>query len=134
MGHLPATRICDAVQLTVLIDRDESRARALAEEYGVPHYATGIDAAARYAEAACVAVPHDLHAPVSCELMSKGVHVLIEKPLATTLAECDEMIATAERSKVVLAVAMPRRFGKSSAFLKQLSQSGALGKVTSFAV
>src|ERR1044071_5417639 len=45
------------------------------------------------ADAYIIATPHHLHAPIYLELAAGGVPVLIEKPLALTVAECDEMIA-----------------------------------------
>jgi predicted dehydrogenase len=61
-------------------------------------------------QAAIVAVPTRLHHRVVLDLVQRGIHVLVEKPIATTVAEADEMIDAARRSGVVLAVGHVERF------------------------
>jgi predicted dehydrogenase len=60
------------------------------------------------------------------------VHVLIEKPLAVTTAECDSLIAAAERAGRVLSVAMMRRYSPSNMLAKALLTNAKLGQVRSF--
>ena len=129
LGHLPGALASDAVTVTTLIDRDEDRARTLAQQFGIPHVATEIAAAAHYAEAAIVALPPHLHRMAAETLLGGGVHVLMEKPLATNLADCDAMLAAAKAADRVLAVAMMRRFAPSARYLKAAVESGMLGKV-----
>ena len=93
--HLPAIAASDRVEAAVLVDADEKRARALAERFGVPEVATDFKRLPGKVEAAVVALPNSLHAPVSIELLRRGVHVLVEKPMAMTVRECDEMIDAA---------------------------------------
>ena len=128
-GHLPGAILADQVEFTVLIDRDEARARSLAAQFGIAHFSTEIAAAAEYAEAACVALPHHIHRQATETLLEQGLHILIEKPLATTLADCDAMLATAQRVQRKIGVAMVRRFSPSSRYLKQLLDSGMLGRI-----
>lgn len=128
-GHLPGARLADKVAFTVLIDRDEARAQALATRFGIPHVATDIAAAADHADAACVALPHHIHRQATELLLDRGLHILIEKPLATTLADCDAMLETAARAQRTVGVAMVRRYAPSSRYLKQLVDSGMLGRI-----
>ena len=132
LGHLPGALASDAVTVTTLIDRDEDRARTLARRFGVPHVATRIAVAADYAEAAVVALPPQLHREAAETLLGSGVHVLMEKPLATSLADCDAMLAAAKSADRVLAVAMMRRFAPSARYLKAAVGSGMLGKIRSY--
>lgn len=134
LGHLPAAPLAPEVQFTVLIDRDEKRARTLAERFGIAHVATDMAAAAEHAEAACVALPHHIHREATETLCGLGLHVLIEKPLATNAADCAAMVAAAERADRVLAVAMVRRFAPSSLLTKQIVESGMLGRIESFRI
>ncbi|MEG3146590.1 Gfo/Idh/MocA family oxidoreductase [Sphingomonas sp. RT2P30] len=129
LGHLPGARLADKVEFTVLIDRDEARARALAARFGIAHVATDIAAASDHADAACVALPHHIHRQATELLLERGLHILIEKPLATTLADCDAMLATAARVGRKVGVAMVRRYAPSSRYLKQLVDSGMLGRI-----
>ena len=129
LGHLPGALATDAVTVTTLIDRDEDRARAMAQRFGVPHFAREIAAAADHAEAAIVALPPHLHRMAAETLLGAGVHVLMEKPLATSLADCDAMLAAAKAADRILAVAMMRRYAPSARYLKAAVASGMLGKI-----
>src|SRR4051795_12512552 len=93
--HLPAIDHSSRVEAAVLVDADEKRARALAERFGVPEVKTDFKDLPGQVEAAVVALPNSLHAPVSIELLRRGVHVLVEKPMAMSVAECDAMIEAA---------------------------------------
>ena len=129
LGHLPGAMVSDAVIVTALIDRDEDRARSLAKQFGIPQVATEIAAAGDHAEAAIVALPPHLHRMAAEKLLGAGVHVLMEKPLATNLGDCDAMVAAAKVADRVLAVAMMRRFAPSARYLKAAIASGMLGKI-----
>jgi predicted dehydrogenase len=83
---------------------------------------------------AIIAAPHRLHADQVVQCLEASVAVLCEKPMATTVAECDRMIAAAERSGRVLAVGHFRRFFPSCQVIKQMIATGALGAVRSFRV
>jgi predicted dehydrogenase/putative NADH-flavin reductase len=128
-GHLPAAVLCPGVVLTVLVDPDRPRAEALAHRYRVPRVAESHHGLEAHADAAIVAVPHTLHAPIAVDLLERGVHVLVEKPMAVTTAECDAMIAAARRSGVLLAVGLMRRFQPGIRQAKASLERGDLGAV-----
>lgn len=134
LGHLPAAARAPEVEITLLVDRDADRARYLADRFGIARTSTDLAEVADHAEAACIALPHHLHRPVTETLVGQGVHVLIEKPLATSIADCEAMVDAAGRAQRVLAVAMARRFCPSSRFLKQIVDSGMLGEIERFEV
>ena len=73
--------------------------------------------------------PPYVHADISIDCMDAGLNVLVEKPMATCLAECDAMLAAAERNKVILTCGAQNRFLDSISKLKALSDSGVAGKV-----
>lgn len=132
LGHLPALRATDALLPSILIDTDETRARSLAEKFGVPRHSTDLADAARHADAACVVVPHHIHATVASRLIADSLPLLIEKPLAITLADCDRIVADAAERGVVLAVAMVRRFARTTRFLKLLLDNRTFGAALRF--
>ncbi len=89
----------EPVRLAAVVDADASRAADLAREYGVPAFSSVEELIAQARpQAASVAVPTSAHLEVARALMEGAVDVLIEKPLASTLAEADELISLAERS------------------------------------
>ena len=86
-----------AVQLLGVADLDAERAQAIAKEFGTQAFASIDEMIAAGVQAVSVAVPTVSHLAVARRLMENGVDVLVEKPLATTVAEADELIEVAER-------------------------------------
>jgi len=84
-------------------DPDRSRLESLCAELGVRPLA-GIEQAVELAEAAVIAAPTVSHAELAGRFLAAGRHVLVEKPIATTVAEGEWMVAEAERHGVVLGV------------------------------
>jgi predicted dehydrogenase len=82
-------------------------------------------------DVAIVALPNHLHAEVSIELMRAGIHVLVEKPMALSVADCDEMLRAAEAGRVLLGVGMMRRFIHASRFVKWALDNNLIGLVHS---
>lgn len=76
-----------------------------------------------------VLTPNPLHCEMTVRALEAGKHVLCEKPMATTKAECDLMIATAERMHKKLTVGFAWRYRASAQYMKQLVDSGELGEI-----
>jgi predicted dehydrogenase len=76
-----------------------------------------------------VATTHDQHAPMSIAAMEVGCDVMVEKPMATTVAECEAMNAAAEREGRILMVAEQHRYIAVNRKVKALIEAGELGKV-----
>lgn len=80
-------------------------------------------------DAASICLPPFEHAPAAVALLRAGKHVLTEKPMATCLQECDEMLAAARASGRVLSVVAQNRFQTPMLKLKRVLESGRLGQV-----
>ena len=80
-------------------------------------------------EAIYVATPHELHADHAIAAARAGKHVLVEKPMAITLAECDAMIEAARRAGVTLIVGPSHSFDAPIARTRALIATGAFGRV-----
>src|SRR5690606_17402642 len=80
-------------------------------------------------DAVIVVLPHHLHHPVTIECLNAGKHVLVEKPLANSEQECQEMIEAAERNQRVLMVAYCMRFHPLVTEMKRLIQEKVYGDV-----
>src|SRR5215469_3046351 len=87
----------EKVQFVGVADLDYGRAQMVAKEFGTKALRSADELIAAGVQAASVAVPTVSHLEVARQLMAGGVDVLIEKPLATTVAEADELIDVAER-------------------------------------
>lgn len=130
--HLPVIAKSNVVEAVVLVDKVTDRARKLAEKFNVSNVVDDHRAIIGKVDAAIVAVPHHIHAPVTVDLLSNGIHVLVEKPMAMSVSACNEMITAASQSNTVLAVAMQRRFGNAARFVKHAMDNGLLGMIKSF--
>ena len=127
-NHAQAAMSLPGVELVGVADvNSESLAKATSE-WNVPGYLDFRDLVAAGVDAVGVCLPHHLHAPVCIELANLGVHILCEKPLATSLKDCDAIIEAAEKNNVKLGVAFQHRFNANVTALKQLLMSGRLGK------
>jgi predicted dehydrogenase len=101
-----------SVRLVGVVDPDTSRAEAIAREFDCKAFGSVEQMLITHSEvqAASIAVPTILHTEVASALMEGGVDVLIEKPVAATLAEADELIRLAARHKRVAQVGHLERF------------------------
>ena len=133
--HLPALvdlgwRPC------VLVDPCVERASALAQRYKVGRVAQHVsDLEQEGVEAALVATNAASHARVALPLLNRGVHVFVEKPLATSIGDARAMCnAAASSPAAVLAVGHMRRFLFVNRWVKMLIERGALGAIESFDV
>ena len=100
------------VKLAAVVDADGARATALAGKLGSTPF-TDYHKILGKVDAAVIAVPTDRHHAVARECLQQGMHLLIEKPIATTLAEADELIELAERKQLVLQSGHVERYNKS---------------------
>ena len=104
--------------------------RAFAAEHGGAWFADYRELLARSgAEAVSICTPHDLHAPMTVAAAAAGLHVLCEKPMARTAAECDAMIEACDRAGVTLGVVFQSRFERLSISLKNALDAGRLGRL-----
>jgi len=99
----------EAAELAGVYDIDARRAAEIAARYGTVACASLEDLAAKI-EAASVAVPPDQHAAVACVLMERGIHVLVEKPIADSLTAAERMLAVAQQRRTILQVGHVERF------------------------
>ncbi|MGH9580317.1 MAG: Gfo/Idh/MocA family oxidoreductase [Terriglobales bacterium] len=97
------------VTLVGIHDADAARARDVAGEFGVRSFAT-LEELKGEVDAASVAVPTVQHLNVARALMEAGIDVLVEKPVAATLAEAEELIRLAQRTTRVVQVGHLERF------------------------
>ncbi len=98
------------ITFTGVVDADQARAKSIAEEFGTRAYGSVAELLNAEVDAVSVAVPTVAHLAVARELLQSGVDVLIEKPLASTLAEADELAGMAERHNRIVQVGHLERF------------------------
>jgi predicted dehydrogenase len=108
-NHARVYREIENVELAGVFDQNSERARKTAQEFQTRAF-SNLAELRGIADAASVAVPTIPHAEVGCALMEMGIDVLVEKPMASTLAQADDLIATAKRRGRILQVGHVERF------------------------
>ncbi len=96
-------------ELVGVHDVNEERAREIAKRYHTRAF-TSLDELAAAVDAMSVVVPSDQHREVACRLMEKNVHLLVEKPIASTTADAEAMVKTAQERDLILQVGHVERF------------------------
>ena len=130
--YLPSITASNRFELIALVDRYLPNAQKLGEEYGIPAAVEDYGEIAAHIDAAIVALPNYLHATVSIDLLRRGIHVLVEKPMALSSRECETMISAASDAGAVLAVGMDFRFIRAFQFVQQVLDQGLLGDIIRF--
>jgi predicted dehydrogenase len=129
--HLEAIGSLTGTDLVGVCDTDPARAAVAAARYGVPGFTDHrelIDTLGP--DVVHVCTPHNQHAQVAIDCLGAGVHVLVEKPVAHTLAEADRVIAAArEHPNVKIGVCMQNRYNVAVRAARALLASGELGAV-----
>jgi predicted dehydrogenase len=75
-----------------------------------------------------ICLPHHPHAPVAIAALEKNIHVLCEKPMASTLSDAEKMVSAAQKSKAFLSIIFQNRFSPGAELIKSTLESGELGK------
>ena len=111
---LASERFCEFV---CVVDLNEETARSVANERHVEWKTDWHDVIGQV-DAVSLAVPTEAHCEIACGLLESGIHVLVEKPIARTMAEADQMIKAAATSKAILQVGHLERFNPAMVALK----------------
>lgn len=117
--HAQKYAALESVELVGVVDADESRARAVAEEVGTTAF-TDHGALLDRVDVVSIVVPTRFHHAVAAECLNRGVHVLVEKPITTTLEEADDLIRLAAEQDLVLQVGHLERFNAAVRGLAEL--------------
>jgi UDP-N-acetyl-2-amino-2-deoxyglucuronate dehydrogenase len=129
--HFGPIGALDGIDLVGVCDTDADRAAAAAGRYGVPAFACHRDLLDRVRpDVVHVCTPHHQHAQVAIDALDAGVAVLLEKPVAHTLAEADRVVAAARRNPgVKVGVCLQNRYNATTQAARALLESGTLGAV-----
>ncbi|HVS34726.1 MAG TPA: Gfo/Idh/MocA family oxidoreductase [Gemmataceae bacterium] len=127
--HADALKSVPEAEFAAVCDSDAARTAAFAENYGVrPYTDIGDLLKDSGAEAVILCTPHPLHAGPAIRAAEAGVHVLVEKPLAANLADCDAMLAAADKTGTKLGVVSQRRFFEPVRRMREAIDAGKIGR------
>jgi predicted dehydrogenase len=128
--HRNALASVPEIEIVACVDADPTRAQTAAGEAGASVFGSVSDALVRGDfDAVDVMLPHDLHEEVAVACLDAGKHVLLEKPMATTVAACERILAAAERAAGLLMVGENAQYWPEVLIARRLLEEGAIGDV-----
>src|SRR5659263_173789 len=114
---------------TAVCGRDEKRTQGFASRYGVKAYTDVTEMVQKEKlDMVTICTPHPAHKQPTIEALKAGANVLIEKPFASTLEDCDAMLSAAREAGKQIAIISKRRFYSPCMRLKNAIDSGKIGK------
>jgi UDP-N-acetylglucosamine 3-dehydrogenase len=121
----------EGVELVGISDVDQKRVEAMAAQFKTKAFTDYKKMLAEGLDAVSVVVPTKLHKQVVLDAFEAGMNVLVEKPIADTTENADLMIAAAKKAGKILMVGHIERFNPAVIKLKEIIDSGTLGKIVS---
>lgn len=116
-----------STELVLVHDSNPDRARAVGDRFGVRWTTNLSDVAESNAELVSIATPDHAHFEPSSELIRSGKNLLIEKPLATSVEEADELVRLAQEHKCLVAVALGQRWNPNLVAIRESLHAGEIG-------
>jgi predicted dehydrogenase len=129
--HLPSLKSHAQAEVVAIAGRDPARAGVMAQKYAIPQVFTDYRAMIARAKlhALVVSVPDDLHYPIVMDALDAGLHVLCEKPLASTGAQAKAMYQKAEAAGVRHMTYFTWRWRPQIPYVRDLIEDGFVGRV-----
>jgi predicted dehydrogenase/nucleoside-diphosphate-sugar epimerase len=128
--HLRALQTLDYVKVVGIVDPDQAKAQTLATQFGIPAVFRNLDEmASSTPDVVHILTPPALHRELSIRAMTLGSHVLVEKPMAETVEDCDLMLAAAKATGRVLSVNHSARMDPVVLRALDLVRSGSVGDI-----
>ena len=124
--HLDAIRNIDGVEVVSLISRDLAKTRAVADQYGIAHVTTDLDAALALPEvdAVILCTPTQMHAAQAIACMKAGKHVQVEIPLCDIYRDGQEVVRVQQETGLIAMCGHTRRFNPSHQWVHQRIEAG----------
>jgi predicted dehydrogenase len=126
--HVRVLSSMPAVEVTV-VDGDDARLAEAASQYPFARSSSSLDQALDDVDAVVVATPPDSHARIALTALAAGKHALVEKPLATSIDDAEEMVAAAAANRRLLMAGHTFEHNPAVWKLRDIIRSGALGRV-----
>lgn len=128
--HIEALATMADTKIVAVCDTDQQRRAEAEKGLGVPGFTDHLALLdALRPDVAHICTPHNRHASLAVDFLERGVNVIVEKPLAHSVAEGDRLIQAAERSTAKIAVCLQNRYNTTAQAMHALLSSGELGAV-----
>ena len=131
--HIPEYAANPEAKLVGFYDLNQARAEELARKYGATAYASVEELLADpEIQAVSICAANFAHAELTIAALNAGKHVLCEKPMATTLSDCEAMVEAADKNGKFLMIGHNQRLAKAHSLARKLIQEGLIGDIVTF--
>ncbi|EIT86321.1 oxidoreductase domain-containing protein [Fictibacillus macauensis ZFHKF-1] len=126
--HMPAiSSVQDKAVIVSVYDTNKERAKEVARTFKVDHVSDTYEELLSLVDAVVISTPNKFHSEIAIAALQADVHVLCEKPMALTVAECDEMLLAAQKADKVLAIGYHYRYMKNAQAAKKVMFANEIG-------
>jgi len=132
LRHIPSWKENKRATMLAITDVDEAKAKSVANQFHIPRYYTDFGEMLQKEDdlrIVDICIPTKYHKEYAVEACRHGKHVIVEKPMASTVHECEEMIRSARKNDVKLSVCHTMRFYPAIIKTKRTIVSGNLGEI-----
>lgn len=134
-GHSRIYKRFEDVKLVAVCDRNLKAAKEVAQKFGTKFYSSHIDLIDNEEiDAVSIATPTNAHKEIALDFIDKKIPILVEKPLASTSKDAQEIVDRASVNKVLLQVGHVERFNPAVIELSNLIKKGKFGKILSIVI
>lgn len=129
--HAQAIKAQKEAELVAVVEKFTDKAAEFARKFGIQRQYVSVEDLLKDGgvDALVICTPNFLHAPQAVAALEKGVHVMVEKPMAMNAVEAEKMLVASRKSGAVLMVAHCWRFDRDVLWLKERFRSGVIGKI-----
>jgi predicted dehydrogenase len=130
--HVAAYKQCASAEIVAVCDLNKKLAEDTSVKYMIPGYYSDTDEmlAKENLDAVSIATPDNCHAAPVIKAAEKGLHIMVEKPLATKVNECEEMINAAKKNNVFLMVDWHNRWNPSFNYAWKAIRNNEIGDIS----
>lgn len=128
--HFDAIRRTDGFVACAVADIQLERAQAIAETYGIAAYSDYQELIRQERpDVVVIALPHFLHRETAIFAAENGCHLMLEKPMALNVAECDDIMEAASKADIRILIGHTQHYMAENIHAKRIIESGELGEI-----
>ncbi len=131
-AYIPLLKDIRGLEFAAVVEPNDKIRAKLGNEYPFAYIGTDLDAALNHVDAVIICVPNYLHYAVAQVCLTKGKHVLCEKPVTTTVEDCENLLQISGSKNLVFTVGHVRRFYPAVKRIKEIVAQNVLGHLIDF--
>jgi scyllo-inositol 2-dehydrogenase (NADP+) len=128
--HIATFKASGRVEIIGIIDTNQPKLESICRKAGIPRHSADMEAEwFKDVDAVCIGTPPFAHYRTAREALSRGKHVLLEKPMCLEIGEAEELVELAKKKGLVFCIVHNFQFASSAVRLKEMVDKGDLGRI-----